>query len=95
MARVAITVDADTPSDFASRIDRVKPFVKRLHVDISDGVFAPHKTIGLSQAYGIDGVELDLHMMVDYPGSQVESILAMEPKLVILHAESKGDHSAN
>lgn len=92
MAKVAVTVDADTPADFAARIERIKPFVRRLHVDISDGVFAPNKTIGLSQAYGIDGSELDLHMMVEYPESQVEKILAFEPNLVILHFEASGGH---
>lgn len=92
MAKVAVTIDADTPADFAARIDRVKPFVKRVHIDISDGVFAPHKTIGLSQAYGIEGAELDLHLMVEYPESQIEKILAFQPKLVILHFESEGGH---
>ncbi len=92
MAEVAVTIDADTPADFAARIDRVKGFAKRIHVDISDGVFAPHKTIGLSQAYGIEGAELDLHMMVEYPESQIEKMLAFEPNLVILHFESAGGH---
>jgi ribulose-phosphate 3-epimerase len=92
VAKVAVTIDADTPADFAARIDRVKGFANRIHVDISDGVFAPHKTVGISQAYGVEGAELDLHMMVEYPQSQIEKILAFEPNLVILHFESAGGH---
>ncbi len=91
MARIVPTILSETPEDFAARIDRVKPFAKRIHVDIADGVFAPNKTVGLSQAYGIDGAELDLHLMVQHPQSQVENALAVEPNLVIVHFESDGD----
>lgn len=92
MASVAVTILADTPEDFAARVDRVKPFAKRIHIDVTDGVFAPAKTLGLSQVYKLDGAQLDLHMMVEYPQSEVENMLALEPNLVILHFESQGDH---
>jgi ribulose-phosphate 3-epimerase len=91
MAKLAVAINADNPADYATRIDRVKAFAKRIHVDISDGVFTPHKTPGLSQVYGIDGTELDLHLMVQYPESQYENALAVEPSLVICHFESDGD----
>lgn len=91
MARVVPTILSETPEDFAARVDRVKPFAKRIHVDIADGVFAPNKTVGLAQAYGIDGAELDLHLMVQHPDMEVESALAIEPNLVIVHFESEGD----
>jgi ribulose-phosphate 3-epimerase len=94
MAKVAVAINADSPADFAARIDRVKPYAKRLHVDVSDGVFTPHKTPGLSQVYGVDGADLELHLMVQYPESQYENALAIEPKLVICHFESEGDISA-
>ncbi|MBW3538126.1 hypothetical protein KY386_01375 [Candidatus Parcubacteria bacterium] len=94
MASVAATILATTPAEYAERIDRVKPFVRRLHVDIADGVFAPNKTVGPSQVYGVDGAELDLHIMVEYPESQLQNVLALEPALVILHFESQGDLQA-
>ncbi len=91
MAKIAVTILATTPQEFAVRIDRIKPFAKRIHVDISDGVFAPQRTIGLSQAYGVDGAELELHMMVAGPSDQIENMLALKPHLIILHFESNGD----
>ncbi|HSH31463.1 MAG TPA: hypothetical protein VK963_02230 [Candidatus Saccharimonadales bacterium] len=91
MAKVAATILATTPAEYAERIDRVKPFARRVHVDIADGVFAPNKTIGPSQVYGVDGAELDLHIMVEYPESQIQNLLCLEPDLVIFHFESHGD----
>ena len=93
MAKVAPTILASDAADFAARIERVKPFAKRIHVDISDGQFTPTKTVGLAQVYGLDGAELDLHLMLQDPAAQFESILALEPSLVIIHFEADGNHS--
>jgi len=91
MASVAPTILAETPDDYAARIERVKPFAKRLHIDICDGVFIDTKTVGLSQVYDIDGVPFDLHLMVTHPESQVENIVALQPQLVIIHFEAHSD----
>lgn len=91
MAKVAPTITAETPDRYKEQIERVKPFAKRLHVDVADGVFAPTKLVGLAQAYGIEGVELDLHLMLKAPEADFENSVSLEPKLVILHAESDGD----
>ncbi len=88
MARVVPVVDAISPDDYAARIERVKPFATRLHVDISDGVFTDTKTIGPSQVYGIDGAELDLHLMLDRPSANIETIISLAPSLVICHFEA-------
>ncbi len=91
MAKVAITNDAFTADDFMARIERVKPFVKRLHIDVSDGVFTDQKTISPAQVYGIDGVPLDVHLMVEHPLANLETIIALEPELVVCHFESGDD----
>lgn len=91
MASVAPTILAATPADYAERIDRVKPFAKRLHVDICDGVFVDTKTVGLSQVYDIDGVPFDLHLMMTHPEGQLENIISLQPELVIFHYEAQID----
>jgi len=88
MAEVAVTVLATSPDDYAKRIDLIKPFVRRLHIDISDGVFTPTKTIDLAQAYDIDDVPTDLHLMVSHPGQQVEMVISFGPSLVVCHEEA-------
>lgn len=94
MAKVAPTILATTPEDYAARIDRVKPFAKRIHIDFSDGNFSPTTTIGLAQMYGFEGAEMDLHLMVKDPALYYENVVALEPDLVIIHAESDCDHLA-
>ena len=92
MASIAPTINALSPQDYAARIDRVKPFATRLHIDIGDGVFTDVKTPGLSQVYDIDGVPFDLHLMMVHPEGQIENIIALEPQLVITHFEAPFDH---
>jgi ribulose-phosphate 3-epimerase len=94
MASVAPTINATTPADYAHRIDNVKPFASRLHIDAGDGVFTDVRTVGLSQIYDIDGVPFDLHLMMNHPEGHIEDISALGPQLVITHFEAPFDHDA-
>src|SRR5690242_8948339 len=94
MASVAPTINATSPEDYARRINNVKPFATRLHIDISDGVFDDVRTVGLSQVYDIDGVPFDLHLMMVHPEGQFENICSLQPQLVITHFEAQFDHEA-
>ncbi|HEY2004020.1 MAG TPA: hypothetical protein VGH44_02800 [Candidatus Saccharimonadia bacterium] len=94
MASVAPTILATTPEDYAHRINNVKPFAKRLHIDVADGVFEDQKSVGLTQVYDIDGVPFDLHLMMAHPESQLENIIALQPQLVIVHYEAPFDREA-
>jgi ribulose-phosphate 3-epimerase len=88
MPQVAVTILATTPADYAERIDRIKPFVKRLHLDVSDGRFSPTQTINLEQMYDIDNVPTDIHVMFENPLLELENVISLAPKLVICHFES-------
>lgn len=94
MPSVAPTILATTPEDYAHRIDNVKAYATRLHIDVGDGVFTDVRTIGLSQVYDIDGVPFDLHLMMVHPESQIENIVSLQPQLVIVHFEAPFDHEA-
>jgi ribulose-phosphate 3-epimerase len=91
VASAAVAILADTPAEFQEKIEKVKPFAKRVHIDVADGVFVDRKTVGLSRVYGVDGAQLDLHLMVRYPDGMYEDILTVEPNLVTCHFESDGD----
>ncbi|MBW4062017.1 hypothetical protein HJC99_05595 [Candidatus Saccharibacteria bacterium] len=94
MASVAPTINTTTPEDYARRINRVKPFAKRLHIDLGDGVFTDVKTVGITQVYDIDGVPFDLHLMMNHPESQFDDIVTLLPQLVIVHFEAPFDREA-
>lgn len=88
MAEVAVTALATTPEEYARQLKQVEKFAQRLHIDISDGVFTPTKTIGLAQVYDISDVPTDLHLMVSHPGESLEQVISMGPNLVICHEEA-------
>jgi ribulose-phosphate 3-epimerase len=94
MASIAPTINATTPEDYARRINNVKGFAKRLHIDVGDGVFTEVKTVGLSQVYDIDGVPFDLHLMMVHPEGQMENIVSLQPQLVIVHFEAPFDRDS-
>jgi len=91
MVEIVPTVTAETPAEFATQIDRVENLAERLHVDLADGQFVPRRLLGPAQIYGLEGVPLDLHLMVEDPMTEFETIVALHPSLVIVHAEAKGD----
>lgn len=92
MAVIVPAILTDDPADFAARLKRVEPFATRIHIDITDGEFAPSKTLGLAQVYGFAGAEIDLHLMMHQPERQLETIISLNPALVIWHFEARADH---
>lgn len=92
MAEIVPTILATTPGEYHERLEQIKDTAKRIHVDISDGDFAPSETINLAQVYVPEGAELDLHLMVQNPFSYLNSALALKPSLIIVHAEVEGNY---
>lgn len=85
------TITAETPDDYMRQMELVEPFATRIHVDITDGDFAPHKLVNFDQVWWRGNRTIDLHVMHRYPTDHVEIILAMAPRLVIVHAEAEGN----
>ena len=92
MAEIVPAVLASSPQEFKQRLERVS-FAPRVHLDFADGEFAPAKTIGLAQAY-LPSAMADLHLMLQQPAKQLETIISLRPHLVIIHAEADVDHAA-
>lgn len=91
MAQVVPTVLATTPDEYAMMFERANGLSQRVHVDICDGDFADNRTVGLAQIHPADEVQLDLHLMLKDPASQLETALSLHPSLIIFHAESDGN----
>ena len=90
MAEVVPTVLATNASEYAVMMKRASELSDRVHVDVSDGKFTA-KTINPAQIIIPERVRLDVHLMVEQPEDYIETVLSLGPKLVIFHAESKGD----
>ncbi|MBC7581417.1 hypothetical protein H7097_00935 [Aeromicrobium sp.] len=85
------TITAETTDEYMEQMQRIEPFATRIHVDITDGDFAPHKLVNFDQVWWRGDRTIDLHVMHRYPVDHMEIILAMSPRLVIVHAEAEGN----
>jgi ribulose-phosphate 3-epimerase len=85
------TVLAETPDEYRQQVERIATFATRLHIDLSDGDFAPSKTIAPDEVWWPGGMRADLHVMYKRPFDHAELFLDLAPELIIVHAEADGD----
>lgn len=62
-------------SEIEKKIELVKPFAKKIHIDILDGKFAPNKTFLDPEPFKkyTKDITFELHMMVDNPIEYLEA----------------------
>jgi ribulose-phosphate 3-epimerase len=85
------TITAETSENYKLQMERIEPFAHRIHVDASDGKFAPIRLLSLDQIWWRGDRTIDLHMMFVWPTIRRDLILALAPRLVIIHAEAEGN----
>lgn len=91
MAEIAPTVLCETEDDYKATVERHHPYAKRVHIDLTDGEFAPVFTVGVNQIWWPQEWEVDIHAMVARPSQYVDALIQMKPKTVIFHAECSED----
>ncbi|HEX7368375.1 MAG TPA: hypothetical protein VF261_01830 [Candidatus Saccharimonadales bacterium] len=85
------TITADSAEEYRAQMERVEPFATRIHVDVADGRFAPRQLVNFDQIWWRGNRSIDLHVMYQRPLEHAEIILALQPRLVIVHAEAEGN----
>jgi len=94
MAVIAPTILAETLDEYKASIDRLTPFAQRVHIDISDGEFAPTFLLGEAQLYWPAQWQVDIHAMVMRPSQHLAQLIALKPSLIIFHSEIQEDRAA-
>lgn len=90
-AQIAPAVLAETTDQFKQMMEKIHQLADRVHIDISDGEFAPSFTINASEAWWPEGWHADLHAMVARPSEYVDQLIALKADLIIFHAEVEED----
>lgn len=90
-AVIAPTVLAESPEEYKATLEKIHTFAQRIHIDISDGVFAPSQTIAVNQIWWPQEWSIDIHAMVADPSQYVDALIALQPHLIIFHAEVQID----
>jgi ribulose-phosphate 3-epimerase len=87
MSVIAPTILSESADDYKAQVERLNPFAERVHIDISDGEFAPTFTINAAQAWWPQAWTVDIHAMVARPSEHLETLLSLKPHMIIFHAE--------
>lgn len=94
MSVIAPCVTVETPEAYKAAIDQLSPFARHIHVDISDGEFAPTFLLPENQLSWPQGWEVDIHAMVARPSEHLAQLIALKPSMIIIHAEIQEDRAA-
>jgi ribulose-phosphate 3-epimerase len=87
MSVIVPTIMVETVEEFQQSSERVAPFARRIHIDLSDGEFAPTFLLTENQLYWPPEWEIDIHAMVARPSEHLPQLISMKPNLIIIHAE--------
>lgn len=91
MSIIVPTVMVETIDQLRESTEKLQPFARRVHIDISDGEFAPTFLLGENQLFWPEGWEVDIHAMVARPSEHLAQLIQLKPSMVIFHAETQED----
>lgn len=91
MAIIAPAILTQTPEDYKAQLERIHTFANRVHIDLSDGSFAPSQTVAANQVWWPQQWQIDIHAMVAEPSKYLPTLIGLKPYMIIFHAEVKED----
>ena len=93
MTVIAPTITTDSPAVYKEHLEEFLNFAPRIQIDITDGQFAPSRTLNLNQLYWPAADQrqtaIDLHLMMVNPALWIDQLVSLGPDKVIIHAESQ------
>jgi ribulose-phosphate 3-epimerase len=87
MAYIVPTITAETPEAYLAAVEMLNGFATRVHIDISDGEFAPTLLMAADQLSWPGEWQVDVHAMVVRPSEHLQKLIALKPLTIIIHAE--------
>lgn len=91
MSIICPTVTAENPHIFREQLERVQPLTRRIHFDLANNTLAPAQLIKPIQLYWDEAVIADIHIMYKEPTKEFETLVSLQPHMVIIHAEAEGN----
>lgn len=90
MAEICPTVTAENTHQYREQIERLAPFATRVHLDFMDGELAPTKSPDLKHAWWPHTMHVDIHVIYKDPMKHIKTLVKLNPRMVIVHAEAEG-----
>ena len=91
MSIITPAILATNPDEYKAQVEMIFPFAERVHIDVTDGEFAPNLTLPETQIWWPQEWKVDIHMMVARPSEHIDTIIQLNPNMVIFHAEVEED----
>lgn len=92
MAMIFPTVTAYDEYEYNEQLKALKPFASRVHIDLMDGIFAPTKSPDLNHIWWPHEFTVDVHLMYQSPMDYIDQLIALKPRMVIIHNEAQVHH---
>ncbi|MBU0732299.1 ribulose-phosphate 3-epimerase [Patescibacteria group bacterium] len=77
--------------DVKKRVEEVKPYVKKIHLDVMDGEFVPNNTFTDPAQIAELGIEVVPHLMVKHPSLHLKKWDIPNVNEIIVHKEAIGN----
>ena len=91
MTVIAPCILCETEDDYKATVERIHPFARRVHIDLTDGQFAPTFSVPANRLWWPQEWEVDIHAMVKKPSEYVPLLIQLKPTRIILHVEASED----
>jgi len=88
MSIIAPCITVETEEQFKVAIERIKPFAQRVHIDVSDGDFAPVLLLQPDKIWWPREWVVDIHAMVKSPMDYIDKLISLKPNSITFHAET-------
>jgi len=88
MSEIAPSILTETADEYQAMVQKLAPFAKRVHIDVSDGEFAPTFLLPENQLSWPPTWNVDIHAMVLRPQEHLAGLIALKPNLIIFHVET-------
>lgn len=88
MTVVVPAILAESADTYKAQVERLAGVGDRVHIDISDGEFAPSLTLSAAQVWWPQEWIADIHAMVARPSEHLQALVSLKPHMIIFHAET-------
>jgi ribulose-phosphate 3-epimerase len=94
MSIISPSITVETADQYKAAVERIQPFAQRVHIDVSDGEFAPTFLLAENQLWWPKEWQVDIHAMVARPSEHLAQLIGMKPNMIVFHAEINEDRIA-
>lgn len=90
MSQIIPAILTDDPKIFEHQLRQVEGLTDIIHIDISDGIFVPQKTLGVEEIKAVKtDLKFELHLMVQNPAGEIEKCSQIKNVAkIIFHLEA-------